>query len=90
MLAFLTLCTLLFAGVVCVAAIAAVGIILKVVFHAIFWPLKILLLPLILIGLLIKLALIAAVFGVILIVLIPLGLVVLLFAAPFFIAGALT
>jgi hypothetical protein len=82
MFAFLTLCTMLVAGAVCVAVIAAVGFALKVAFHVILLPLKILVLPFLIVGIVIKLVLIVAAIAVGAALLIPLAIVALIVIAP--------
>jgi hypothetical protein len=90
MFAFAALCALLFAGAICFALVFAVGAIVKVAFHAILWPLKLLLLPFLLIAVVIKLALVLALAGIVIAVLVPLAILAVLIAAPFFVVSALT
>jgi hypothetical protein len=86
MFELLALFALLFVGGLCLVAFIAV----KAVFHLIFCPIKILLLPFLLIGFVIKLAVLVAVAAIVIAVLIPLAILALLFAAPFILAAALT
>ena len=46
---WLTLFTFLFAGAVCMAAVAAAVALLKLSLHALLWPLKLLMLPILLV-----------------------------------------
>ena len=89
MLTLLTLFGLLLAGVICLVAFIVVAMIAKTLVHVIFWPLKILFLPFLLIALVIKLALVLAFLGVVVAVLIPLAILALLFVGPFLLVSAL-
>ncbi|HEX9163857.1 MAG TPA: hypothetical protein VF980_19265 [Thermoanaerobaculia bacterium] len=90
MLALLTLGLLFAGGVICLIAFVAVIAVTKIALHVVFWPLKILLLPFLLIGIVIKFVLLLTVGVVVLALLVPLAIIVLLFGAPFFLISALT
>ena len=90
MFTLLTLFCLMVAGVVCFVAFFAVVMIVKTVVHVALWPLKLLFLPFLLVGLVIKLAFLLTVGAMVLAVLIPLAILLLLFAAPFLLISALT
>lgn len=90
MLTLISLLMLVIGGAICFVAVAAAVAFTKVLVHVVFWPLKILLLPFLLLAVIIKLAIIIAVVGVIAAVLIPLAILAVLFAAPFLVAAAFT
>jgi hypothetical protein len=90
MLALMTLFAMMAAGVVCLVAFVAALAIFKVAIHAVFWPLKLLLLPFLLVALVIKLVIIITVVAVVAAVLIPLAILAMLFVGPFLLIGALT
>jgi hypothetical protein len=90
MFTLMTLFGLMVAGFVCLAVFIAALTVFKLAIHAIFWPLKLLLLPFILVAVVIKVALLVTVAAVVVAVLIPIGILVLLFAAPFMLLSALT
>ncbi len=86
----MTLFGLMMAGLVCLAVFVVALTIFNVAIHAIFWPLKLLLLPFVIVAVVIKVALLLTVAAVVVAVLIPIGIVVLLFAGPFLLVSALT
>jgi len=86
----LTLFTFCVAGAACVAAADAAAAVVKFSLHAIFWPLKLLLLPVLLVFLIIKVAFIVTAAVVIFALLLPVFVVGLLLAAPLVALSALT
>ncbi len=90
MLALMTLFAMMATGFVCLVAFVAALAIFKVAIHAVFWPLKLLLLPFILVAVVIKLALVLTMVVVGIALLIPLLVIGLLFVGPFLLIGALT
>ena len=90
MAALLTLGLLFVGGMICLIAFVAFIALTKFALHAVFFPLKILLLPFLLVGLVIKFAILLTVGVVILALLIPVAIIVMLFAAPFLLISALT
>ena len=86
----LTLFTFLFAGAVCMAAVAAAVVLLKFSLHALLWPLKLLMLPILLVFLVVKLAFIVTAAAIVFALLIPFIVVGLLLAAPLIALSALT
>jgi hypothetical protein len=86
----LTLFALMAVGGICLIALVTMLKVAHFAIHAFFWPFKLLLLPFLLIALVVKLAFVFAFAVVVLAVLIPLGLIVLLVGAPFFLAASLT
>ena len=90
MFTFLALVTLAFGGLLCLAIVAVVGVGLKLAFHAVLLPLKLLFLPLLLVAIVVKVVFVVAFGAVIVALLITLAIVALLFAAPFVLISALT
>ena len=90
MLALMTLFTMIAAGLVCVVVFVATLAVFKVAIHAVFWPLKLLLLPFLLVAVIVKFVVILTLVVVAAAGLIPLAIVALLFVGPFLLIGALT
>ena len=90
MFTLMTLFALLFAGAIFMAVIATTVAVGKFVLYSVVWPLKLLLLPVLLVVFLVKAVLVVAVLTVIGALLIPLILVGLLVVAPLFALSALT
>jgi hypothetical protein len=87
MIGFFALVVLVGFAAVMLPLIVAVAA-LKLVFRLILFPVKILLLPLILIAVIVKFAVLLAIGAVIAAVLIPVAILVAIFAIPFVIASA--
>ena len=78
---------------VCAIALAVIGaavFMIKMGFHIILWPLKLLFLPILAIVLIIKLAFLLAIGAVIVAVLLPIIILGLIVAAPFLLAASIT
>jgi hypothetical protein len=90
MFTLMTLFAVLFAGAAIMAVIGLTVAAGKVVLYSIVWPLKLLLLPILLVLFVIKAVLIIAVVSIFAAVLIPLLIIGVLVAAPLFAVSALT
>lgn len=90
MLAMMTFFAMMAVGFMVLLAFVAALAVFKVAIHAVFWPLKLLLLPFVLVALVVKLALIITLVVVVAAVLIPLAILFAIFAGPFLLIGALT
>ena len=86
----LTLFTFLFAGAIFMALVAAAVALFKFSFHAVFWSLKLLMLPVLLVFLVVKLAFIVTAAAIVFALLIPVIVIGLLLAAPLIALSALT
>jgi len=90
MLALMTLFAMMSVGFVCLIAFVATLAIVKVAIHVVFWPLKLLMLPFILIAVAVKFVLILTLVVVSAALLVPLAIIGMLFVGPFLLIGALT
>ena len=89
----LTLMTLLLFGLaasIAVGAMFVIAAIMKFTFHAVFWPLKLILLPFILVAVVIKIALVVTLFTVAAALILPLLIVGAVLAVPLIVLSVLT
>ena len=75
---------------IALAVFAAAISLIKITFHVILWPFKLLFLPILAIVLIIKLAALLVIGAVLVAVLLPIIILVLIFAAPFLLVSSIT